>query len=277
MNYYARISSVLALTLTFFTGCMATQSVYPDLSDAEIQQERKIQQEIAAKKKLEKQDRKEYRRLEMKQRLVKVGQRIRTGGMELCKAIKDKDISSCIYKFELTKEGQPINAYADGKKIYVTPSMMRFANTDADLAVVLGHEYAHNVMEHITSKKSNIALGSLLGKAVDLLASSQGIGTGGAFSNIGTNIGAFYYSQSFEKEADYVGLYVTALSGYAIEPAPHFWRRMSLKDTSAIVEESSTHPTTPERFVMLKKVIIEINKKRKLKLPLLPELKKKTE
>ena len=194
--------------------------------------------------------------------------------MDICKAIKGKVIDECIYTFELTEENRQLNAYADGKKIYVTPTMMRFTKSDDELAVVMGHEYAHNLMEHSKSKKSNMVVGNILGFAVDMLASYQGVSTGGAFSDIGTNVGALSYTQSFEKEADYVGLYVTALSGYNINSAPGFWRRMSLKDNRSIVE-STTHPTTPERFVMLKKVVEEISLKQKKKQPLLPELKKK--
>jgi predicted Zn-dependent protease len=263
---------ILLLLFSFgTTACQTTTTHYPGISKEELAKERKIQKDLAAQKEIEKKNRAERKRLEHQQRLLKVSQRIRKGGMELCKKL-NRPIDKCLYEFELTKNTKAVNAYANGKKIYVTPAMMNFAKTDEELAVVLGHEYAHNVMDHIKSKKANALIGGVVGFAFDLLAASQGINTSGALSDIGQSAGALSYSQDFEKEADYVGLYVTALSGYAIKDAPNFWRRMSLNDSRAITE-ASTHPSTPERFVALTKVVSEIRTAQRKKLALMPKIK----
>jgi membrane-associated protease RseP (regulator of RpoE activity) len=41
-----------------------------------------------------------------------------------------------------------VNAFADGRTILVTTGMLRFSRNDDELAVVLGHELAHNVLGH---------------------------------------------------------------------------------------------------------------------------------
>ena len=46
-----------------------------------------------------------------------------------------------------------VNAYADGKDIIITKGMMRFADDDNELALVIAHELGHNVMDHIDKKK----------------------------------------------------------------------------------------------------------------------------
>jgi len=51
---------------------------------------------------------------------------------------------------------------------------------------------------------------------------------------------------------------------------------MSLESPAAM-RTASTHPTTPVRYLQMRKVIAEIAEKKAKNLPLLPELKKKPE
>lgn len=162
---------------------------------------------------------------------------------------------------------QPVvNAYADGDAIYVTPGMMRFAAADDELGLIVGHELAHNVMGHIQAKRLNAGIGLLF----DLLAAAGGINTYGAFSDIGAQA----YSQDFEAEADYVGLYLTARSGMDITGAPQFWRKMATLSPEGIERNyGSTHPSHPERFLHLEQIVAEIGHKRARSLSLVPEAK----
>jgi len=150
--------------------------------------------------------------------------------------------------------------------------MMNFAETDEELAVVLGHEYAHNLMKHSAAKYKNASIGNILGTIIDGVAASQGINTGGLGQNLGTNIAVASYSIGFEKEADYVGLYVTKLAGFEIKDAPNFWRKMSIRNPEAIYN-ATTHPSNPERFISLEKTVKEIEGKLAEGKKLFPELK----
>ena len=164
-----------------------------------------------------------------------------------------------------------INAYADGEQVVITTGMMRFA-TDAELAVVVGHEIAHNAMGHISAMKSNSLWGAIAGALADGLSAAGGVQTGGAYAQLGADAGASRFSQDFEREADYVGLYILARAGVEIDQAPEFWRHMAIANPGSIGLATS-HPTSAERFVRLEQAVIEIEEKRQDGRPLLPEMK----
>lgn len=166
-----------------------------------------------------------------------------------------------------------LNAFADGKIVYVTSAMLRFAASDDELAIVLGHEIAHNAMHHMDAKKRNAGLGALFGAVLDGVAASQGVYTGGSFSQNFAAMGSQVFSQQFESEADYVGLYVLARSGRPFANSADFWRRMGAENPGSI-KFASSHPTTAERFLRLEKATTEIQQKQASGAALLPEAKK---
>ena len=166
-----------------------------------------------------------------------------------------------------------LNAFADGVFVYITTAMMRFAADDEELAVVVAHELAHNAMRHMDAKKKNSTFGAILGAVVDVAAATQGVSTGGAFTNKGADLGARTFSQSFEREADYVGMYILARAGRPIATAPNFWRRMA-QESPGSIKFASSHPTTAERYVRLEQAVAEIEQKRSAGVELMPELKK---
>lgn len=152
-------------------------------------------------------------------------------------------------------QGDEVNAYADGKSIVLSKGMLRFATEDRELALVIGHELGHNTMGHLTKKKQN----ALFGAVFDILAAAYGVNTQNAFMNAGAQA----YSQDFEAEADYVGLYYVARAGYETKGAADFWRRMGAEHPSSIRgSHAASHPATTERFLALEKVSEEIDGKR---------------
>lgn len=173
---------------------------------------------------------------------------------------------SCDYPVGLVDQ-DVVNAYADGKKIYVTRGMMRFIREDRELALVVAHELAHNTMGHIGKKSGNALLGAL----VDGVAAAYGVNTQGAFSKAAGSA----YSQDFEMEADYVGLYAMARSGQDITDAANFWRRMGAANPGSIQQKGyfSSHPSSPERFVAIDKAVAEIKAKKAAGKPIIPEMK----
>jgi beta-barrel assembly-enhancing protease len=178
---------------------------------------------------------------------------------------------ACAYNPQLV-ESDDINAWADGRSIFVTTGISRFAADDDELAVVVGHELAHDAMRHIDAMNKNSMIGALLGAVVDVAAATQGVNTQGDFTKQGARLGSMVFSQDFEREADYVGLYILALDGRPIEDAPMFWRRMAAAHPGSI-KFARSHPTTAERFVRLDNWRREIDRKVALGLPLAPELK----
>ena len=173
----------------------------------------------------------------------------------------------CAYNFAVSPEGT-VNAYADGRNIVLHQGIIDLARNDDEIALVVGHELAHNVLDHISKKQANVLLGGLGGALLD-----AALGTGGQFSRLGQNIGSQAYSPSFESEADYMGLYAVALAGYNHQIAPQFWRRMGSRHQDSITL-TTTHPATAERFVALESTVQEINSKKAAGIPLKPNTRK---
>jgi predicted Zn-dependent protease len=176
---------------------------------------------------------------------------------------------ACAYTPIVTPEDM-VNAYADGHSIFVTAGIMRFLPDDDDLAVVVAHEIAHDAMRHIDAQMKNSLIGTLLGAVVDVAAASQGVNTD--FASQGAKLGAMVFSQDFEREADYVGLYILALGGRPFDKAANLWRQIGAANPGSI-KFATTHPTTAERFVRLDTWRNEVSKKVALGQPLQPEMK----
>ncbi len=159
-----------------------------------------------------------------------------------------------------------LNAYADGENVYVTRRMLRFTDSDKELALVIAHELAHNIMGHIDKRQQNYWIGAV----VDIAAEIQGLNTQGFFADLTGKA----YSQAFEAEADYVGLYILARTGVDLDGASYFWRRMAVESPANIDSHSASHPATAERFLALEKTIAEIREKKVAGSPLNPERSK---
>ena len=170
----------------------------------------------------------------------------------------------CSHKIILSQDNS-LNAFADGKNIYITQGMFRFIEDDRELQMIIAHELAHNIEGHIEKKSNNFILGTI----VDLAASSAGINTRGTFGSMGAQM----YSQDFEREADYVGMYIMANSNIDRKGVANFWRRMSVENPGSI-SYASSHPSSSERWVNIEAINKEIDSKIIQSLPLIPERKK---
>lgn len=153
------------------------------------------------------------------------------------RAGKDIDITvatkpACDYAIVLKMSGA-VNAYANGKSITVTTAMMDFAERDAELALVVGHELAHNTMGHVRKAIWNTVISGLASRT----------------------------TRPFEAEADYVGLYYMARAGYNMDGVEDFWRRLGVQHPKSIVR-AKTHPVTPQRLLAIRMTAKEIAAKR---------------
>jgi len=157
-------------------------------------------------------------------------------GIEMDMEMKMDTKPACDYPAILKMSGA-INAYANGRSITVTTAMMEFTKTDEELALVIGHELAHNTMKHVRKAIWN------------------------------TVVSGFATS-----EADYVGLYYMARAGYNLKEVENFWRRLGVKHPKSIVR-ANTHPVTPGRLLSIRLARQEIEAKRDAGQDLLPNYK----
>ena len=170
---------------------------------------------------------------------------------------------TCDYRVAAIEQ-DAVNAYADGRNVFITTGMLRFVESDDELAIVVGHELAHNMLGHLKQRRAQVLAGMLVDLAIAVFG---GVETGGLF----TDLSAIAFSEGMEADADYLGLYLAARAGYGIGAAPDFWRRMAVEHPAHIEDNMfATHPSSPERAVALKHTIAEIEAKRRAGLPLVP-------
>lgn len=284
MKHCIKHLAALSLLCTV-AACASPQTMRPVSSDAEIRREAEQQSTyIKGQQKVGVEGLGDLSIKAVQPRMQAVASRVVPSSQQLCRELRVNDPKGCAYEIIITegkKDAQGVmqpdtslNAYADGTAVYFSPAMINFASRDQDLAFILSHEFAHNIMRHVDGKMQNAMLGTLLGVAADLAAASQGFDSQGQFGKLGMGVGANAYSPEFENEADYIGLYLLARSGYEYHTAPEFWRRMSVENPQAIYTRS-THPSNSERFVNMNKTIAEIDYKKANNLPLVPEFRKR--
>lgn len=115
----------------------------------------------------------------------------------------------CSYTIE-TQYNDQFNAFADGRRIVIFTGLFNHVPEDREVAVIVGHELAHNILEHTKKTEGNAAIGAAAGLLLDLGLAAAGINSQGAIMQAGMEAGAKAYSQEFECEADYLGLYRTS-------------------------------------------------------------------
>lgn len=170
---------------------------------------------------------------------------------------------TCAFPIRLVDSVQ-INAATDGDKIAITSGMVRFLETDDEMAFLLGHEMAHAIQNHIAKQKANRAVGTVIGLLITVFTGVDATGLGGELATLAV-------SKDLEHEADVVGLYLAARAGYDVSKIPDFWRRMSAVAPGAMhTQVLGTHPSNVSRALMIEQVVKEIAAKKAAGLPLVP-------
>ncbi len=149
----------------------------------------------------------------------------------------------CGYQLAL-KMSPTINAYANGRKITMTAGMMDFVASDDELAMIIGHELAHNSQGHVRKMISNYILSGF----------------------------AQRYVRPFEAEADYLGLYHMVRAGFDPNKVEAFWRRLALL-SPRYIDKDKIHPAYAERAAQIAAVRAQIKAKIARGEALLPDYK----
>jgi len=178
-------------------------------------------------------------------------------------------VPACAFNVSLDDNNQ-WNAFADGDTMHVERRLMQDVTNDDDLAFVIAHELSHNLLSHVGKTQQNAMTGALVGLGIEAIIGSLGGGNmGGQIAQAGAGVAQMNYSQAFEREADYVGLYILANSGYDLYAGPRVARRIAEQDPRAI-RYASSHPTSADRAASLLATINEIEQKIRTNQPLVP-------
>ena len=139
-----------------------------------------------------------------------------------------------------------VNAWClPGGKMAVYTGILPVTQSDAGLAVVMGHEIAHAVARHGTERMTQqLGLQTVLAYAA------------GDYADIAGQVAALGvflpWGRMQELEADEIGLIYMARAGYDPREAVEFWTRMAALGGGAPPEWLSTHPTNDRRIEDLK-------------------------
>ncbi|HST35802.1 MAG TPA: M48 family metallopeptidase, partial [Allosphingosinicella sp.] len=112
-------------------------------------------------------------------------------------------VAGCASRFEMIP-GRSLNAKADGRYVQVTIALAQYAAADEELAAILAHEFAHNILRHRAR--------------LDAAGVRRGV-----LGNFGRNA---RLTRETELEADRLAPYLLDRAGYDPEAAVRFWRRL---------------------------------------------------
>ncbi len=163
------------------------------------------------------------------------------------------------YKWQYTLvNSKEVNAWCmPGGKIVVYTGILPITQDEAGLAVVLGHEVSHALLNHGQRRMSQEQIRQMVGVAGN--AALDNTKYGAIFNRaygVGTQIGVMLpFSRKFEKQADDLGLKLMAIAGYDPSVAVQLWQRMDKLNGKQPPEFLSTHPSNQSRINDIRKQI----------------------
>ena len=154
------------------------------------------------------------------------------------------------WKWEINLLGsKQINAFCmpGGKIAFYSGILSTLKLSDDEVAVVMGHEVAHALLEHARermAKSTGTSLGLRLGAAV------LGLGNLGDMAAQGlANLASLKFSRDDESEADALGLILAARAGYDPRAGVTLWQKMGAQTGGkAPPAWLSTHPAGAARI-----------------------------
>lgn len=195
----------------------------------------------------------------------RVGKKISTAVVAFLKSKgKEALVKDYAWEFNLIEENVPNAWCMPGGKVVVYTGILPFSQTEAGLAVVMGHEIAHAVARHGNERMSQGLLVQFGGMALDVALKDKPKETKAIFMQaygVGSQVGVLLpYSRLHESEADKLGLVFMAMAGYNPNEAIKFWERMAKAGGQKPPEILSTHPADETRIANLKAFLPEAMK-----------------
>lgn len=154
------------------------------------------------------------------------------------------------WRWEVNLIGSPeINAFCmpGGKIGFFYGILARLQLSDDEVAVIMGHEIAHALLEHA---REQMGKNTLTQQGLRLGAALLGLGTvGDLAAQMGSQLLSLTYSRSDESEADALGLVMSARAGYRPEAGVTLWQKMmAASGGKAPPKLLSTHPASADRI-----------------------------
>lgn len=161
---------------------------------------------------------------------------IERGGQRLEISVTPENV--CRSRVELAP-GNAINANANGLVAQISGRLVNWVQSEDELALVIAHEMAHNLLDHPKRLNEKSAL-----------------------SGLATSLGLSGKAQrQMELDADRMGIIMAASAGYNYKIAPDFWARLNSNAPLAAFL-ATTHPKTRARRENAQRVVDELDAKR---------------
>lgn len=147
---------------------------------------------------------------------------------------------------------QQVNAFAmPGGKIAVFTGLIdRLKLTDDELAMVVGHEIAHALLEHGRERVGKTRGAELFTMGASVLSQILGYGNlGGQVVGTGAQLALLKYGRDDETEADQMGMELGARAGFDPRAALTLWQKMDAvsRNQQRPPQWLSTHPSNATR------------------------------
>ena len=167
------------------------------------------------------------------------------------------------YAILVDTKGNSINAYAAPGQIILTRRMVSFCLNDDELALIVGHEMAHQVLGHLIRGAAHRELGKFVGEAftafstlsLNHLLDWRHFMVSRNVRRVAGNAVVSVFSQDNEREADIYGAWYAFQAGYNIEKGVAVWERMAAvvhHDPFLTTYFTDSHPAPMERLARLK-------------------------
>ena len=144
-----------------------------------------------------------------------------------------------------------INAFCmpGGKIAFYTGIIDTLQMTDDEIAMVMGHEISHAILEHGRERaaKGTVAQAATIGASI--LSGILGFGDiGGQIASAGAQATMLSYGRTDETEADAVGQDIAARAGYDPRASVVLWKKMAAVSKGSPPQFMSTHPSHETRI-----------------------------
>jgi beta-barrel assembly-enhancing protease len=156
------------------------------------------------------------------------------------------------WQVRIIADDKTLNAFCTpGGYIYVYTGLIKFLDSEDQLAGVMGHEIAHAALRHSTRQMTQAygiaALSSII----------TGKSSPGLIEQIAQGLLSLKFSRNHETEADHYSVVYLCSTGYNAAGAAGFFKKISEKGGS-VPEFLSTHPDPGNRIANIESKAVEM-------------------
>jgi predicted Zn-dependent protease len=174
---------------------------------------------------------------------------VRAIGGRLAELAPRRDIE---YTFNIVDLPEP-NAFAlPGGYVYVSRGLIALANSEAELANVIGHEIGHVAARHAAQRDTFAKIATIASVLGTVAAAATGEGSAAGASQYFAPIAIAAYSREQERQSDLIAQDLCARAGIDPEGMATFLHQLDFMTrfttgASRSIGWLDTHPATPER------------------------------